>query len=62
MNYWTDPCFLHLALPTGETKTINRELIQSLDPIPISLMPQGLDQVLGEQALLDLVAYLTTLK
>ncbi len=56
------PDSIELALPTGESKTINRDQIQSLDPIPVSLMPQGLDQVLGEQALLDLVAYLSTLK
>jgi len=56
------PDSIDLALPTGESKTINREQITSVDPIPVSLMPQGLDQVLGEQALLDLVAYLTTLK
>ncbi|MFV2068955.1 MAG: HEAT repeat domain-containing protein [Pirellulales bacterium] len=46
----------------GQTQTIPRSRVKSIDPLPVSLMPPGLDKVLPEQDLLDLVAYLTTLK
>ncbi len=53
---------VELRLATGQSTTIPRSQIKSLSPLPVSLMPQGLGQVLTEQQLIDLVAYLATLK
>jgi len=53
---------VELGLPTGQTQSIPRDKIESLDPVPISLMPAGLDQALSEQELVDLVTYLVGLK
>ena len=41
---------------------IPRAQIQSITPGTFSLMPQGLDRVLGDQDLADIVAYLQSLK
>ena len=41
---------------------IPRTQIQSITPGTFSLMPQGLDRILGDQDLADIVAYLQSLK
>lgn len=46
----------------GVEKTLPHESIVSDTVLPISLMPMGLDQTLPEPELLDLVAYLRSLK
>jgi putative membrane-bound dehydrogenase-like protein len=43
---------------SGQERTLPRAQIVSMQTLPTSLMPLGLDQVLGEQDLLDVVAYL----
>jgi putative heme-binding domain-containing protein len=47
---------------TGQEKTIAHRDIVANSTLPTSLMPEGLDQTLTEQQLLDLVAWLLTLK
>jgi len=48
--------------PAGQPHVIKKDQIASVAPIPQSLMPVGLDLVLGKQDLLDLVTYLLSLK
>jgi putative membrane-bound dehydrogenase-like protein len=43
-------------------RTLSRSEIASMQPLPTSLMPNGLDRALTEQELLDLVAYLRSCK
>jgi putative heme-binding domain-containing protein len=43
---------------SGEQRTLPRAQITSMQPLPTSLMPTGLDRVLTEEELLDVVAYL----
>lgn len=42
----------------GEEIPLARSTVASIVPVPMSLMPQGLDQALSRQELLDLVAFL----
>ena len=49
---------VYLTNPAGEEIPIAREGIAAITPQAISLMPQGLEQALEEQDLLDLVAFL----
>jgi putative heme-binding domain-containing protein len=46
----------------GQEKTIAHQTIAGDTTLPTSLMPQGLDQTMPESDLLDLVAWLRTLK
>jgi putative membrane-bound dehydrogenase-like protein len=48
--YLTDPAGTEIPLP--------RTSVKSVSPVPISLMPQGLEQALSRQELLDIIAYL----
>ena len=43
---------------TGQQRTLPRAQIASMQPLPTSLMPNGLDRTLTEEELLDLAAYL----
>ena len=47
---------------SGEVRQIDRSEIVSIQRNPNSLMPQGLEQTMTRQELLDLVSYLMTLK
>lgn len=47
---------------TGQEKTIAHQAITGDTTLPASLMPQGLDQTMPEGELLDLVAFLRSLK
>lgn len=49
---------VHLTSSAGEEIPISREAISGIVPVNVSLMPQGLEQALDEQDLLDLVAFL----
>ncbi len=49
---------VYLTTPGAEEIPISREKIQSLTPLAMSLMPQGLEQSMSQQDLLDLIAYL----
>jgi putative heme-binding domain-containing protein len=49
---------LTIADATGQERTLAREQIVGMQTLPTSLMPTGLDRVLTEQELLDLVAFL----
>ncbi|MCG2461245.1 PQQ-dependent sugar dehydrogenase [Flavobacteriaceae bacterium F89] len=51
-----------LKMMGATTKAIPRKDIQSLEAMDKSLMPEGLDKVMKQQQLVDLVAYLETLK
>lgn len=51
-----------LKLPSGQPLTIARDQIQSQQPQPVSLMPEGLLQALTQQEAADLIAYLAGLK
>jgi len=46
----------------AEQRTLPRAQIASMQPLPTSLMPSGLDRALTEEELLDLVAYLRSCK
>jgi putative heme-binding domain-containing protein len=47
---------------SGQQRTLPRAQIASMQPLPTSLMPTGLDHSLTEEELLDLVAYLRSCK
>ncbi len=46
----------------GQEKNLPHAAIAASTQLPASLMPMGLDQTLPEQDLLDLVAWLRSLK
>jgi putative membrane-bound dehydrogenase-like protein len=46
----------------GEKRTLPRRQVVAISPSPTSMMPEGLEQTLSEQQLLDLVAWLGTLR
>ena len=51
---------LVVADATGEELTLPRSQIATMETLPTSLMPIGLDHAISEEELLDLVAYLRT--
>jgi putative heme-binding domain-containing protein len=51
-----------VADASGEQRTLPRAQIASMQPLPTSLMPSGLDHVLTEEELLDVAAYLQSCK
>lgn len=51
-----------LALPAGATLEIRRDRVRTVRAAPVSLMPSGLEEALEEGQLLDLVAYLGSLR
>ena len=51
-----------LKMMGATIKEIQRKDIESLEPMEKSLMPEGLDKVMEQEELVDLVAYLETLK
>jgi putative heme-binding domain-containing protein len=51
-----------VADASGEQRTLPRAQIASMQPLPTSLMPNGLDRALTEEELLDLAAYLRSCK
>ena len=51
-----------VADASAQEHTLPRAQITSMQPLPTSLMPAGLDHALGEAELLDLVAYLRSCK
>ena len=50
----------HVSLGVSPEKTIriDRGNIKNIEPLNVSLMPAGMDQVLTRQELADLIAYL----
>lgn len=56
------PDTIVLADAAGQEHPIARDQIASLQMLPTSLMPAGLERTLSEQELLDLVAYLRSRK
>lgn len=52
---------VYLTNPAGEEMPLARGTVKSVSSVPMSLMPQGLDQALQPQELLDLVAFLKSL-
>ena len=53
---------LTLKLPSGQPQTIARDQVKSQQPLPTSLMPEGLLQSMTEQEAADVIAFLTGLK
>ena len=53
---------VYLLDATAVAKPIPRSSIKTIQPGPVSLMPQGLDQTMTKQELIDLVAYLDSLE
>ncbi|MBL9152412.1 MAG: HEAT repeat domain-containing protein [Verrucomicrobiales bacterium] len=51
---------IYLTNPVGEEIPIARSQVAGIASLPLSLMPQGLDQALTRGELLDLVAFLKT--
>ena len=49
---------VYVITPAAEEIPVPRSDIQSIDSIPISLMPQGLDQAMTQEELLDIIAFL----
>ena len=56
------PDTIVLADAAGQEHSVARDQIASMQMLPTSLMPTGLDRTLTEQELLDLVAYLRSRK
>ncbi len=53
---------LQLAVPGGKVETIRKTDLESLTPMKTSLMPTGLDKLLTQEELRDLLTYLLTEK
>ena len=53
---------VHLINATGIPIPIPRSSIATIQPAPFSLMPQGLDQTMTKQELIDLIAFLDSLE
>jgi len=49
---------VEIVMPGGVKETVLRSALKSIQPIGISLMPDGLEQALPPQAMADLIAYL----
>lgn len=58
----SDEASMTLKLPTGQPQIIANDQIQSRQPQPVSLMPEGLVQGLTAQEAADIIAYLAGLK
>ncbi|MHA3771245.1 PVC-type heme-binding CxxCH protein [Verrucomicrobiota bacterium sgz303538] len=52
------PESITLRQPGGQEETISRTSISALTSSPLSLMPQGLERVMSNQEMSDLIAYL----
>ncbi len=52
-----------ITLHTGasESRTLDRDDVLSMDPSPISIMPEGLDSGLSDEELIDLITFLLSL-
>jgi putative heme-binding domain-containing protein len=50
--------YVSLGVSPEKTIRIERDNIRNIEPLNISLMPVGMDQVLTLQELADLIAYL----
>jgi len=53
---------IQLAMGPGLERRVPRNEIAEITPSPVSLMPAGLDRVLTQQELADLIAFLKSLK
>jgi putative membrane-bound dehydrogenase-like protein len=53
---------VHLAIANGQVLSVPRARIRAIRPSALSLMPQGLDQVMTRKQLADLITYLLNLK
>jgi putative heme-binding domain-containing protein len=53
---------LVLALPGGSLQKFGKSEVQRVSKLSTSLMPSGLNQALTKDELVDLVAYLSSLK
>jgi putative heme-binding domain-containing protein len=57
-----DTTTLALKIATGQTVAIETKNVKSQQPLPISLMPEGLLQTFTAQEAADLTTYLSSLK
>lgn len=53
---------IYLRTARRDEIRLAREEVESLSPSPLSVMPEGLDRVLGPESLADLVSYLESLR
>lgn len=53
---------VNLAIANGQVLSIPRDRIKAIRPSALSLMPQGLDQIMTRKQLADLITYLERLK
>jgi putative heme-binding domain-containing protein len=53
--------FVTLMTAATETRTLPHSDIESMVPTPVSMMPEGLDAALGDDQILDLIAFLRSL-
>ncbi|MCB1092831.1 MAG: hypothetical protein KDL87_14945, partial [Verrucomicrobiae bacterium] len=44
--------------PTGQDEVIPRAQVKSVEILPMSLMPEGLEATMSEQDMIDLINYL----
>jgi putative heme-binding domain-containing protein len=51
---------LQIAQPGGAVSKLKKSDIVSAEPLPVSLMPPGLDKTLSKEELRDLMTYLIT--
>ncbi|NOX98155.1 MAG: sulfatase-like hydrolase/transferase [Verrucomicrobia bacterium] len=49
---------IYLTDPAGNEVALPRANVKSVSPVPVSIMPQGLEQAITRQELLDLIAFL----
>ena len=53
---------IYIQQKEGEPVAVQRDEIELLSPSTVSIMPNGLDRVLSQTELADLIAYLQSLK
>lgn len=49
---------VHLLLPMGHTKKLDRSSLKALRNLPVSLMPDGLEQTMTDKELVSLIAFM----
>ena len=54
--------FVYLTDVTGTEKPLSRGDVKTITPIAMSIMPQGLEQAMSQEELLDLTSYLKSIQ
>jgi putative heme-binding domain-containing protein len=53
---------IRLKGPGGVTQTILKSNVKSMSPMPVSLMPEGLEASINKEDMADLLEYIKTLR